>query len=224
MVKMFDAVGHIYGRLTVIASLGVRKRKQFVLTRCECGNTFESALSNIRSGNTLSCGCLRKETTSIRATKHGYRNTRLYRVYTAMLQRCNNPNDRSFCNYGGRGITICAEWQESIHTFLAWAKSAQYSDDLELDRINVNEGYSPKNCRWVTQTVQARNRRTQKHSSKYTGVHYQKKTGKWVSAVTVNKVRSVLGSFDTEETAWKARCAFIDLHQLHHFQTNRNTE
>jgi len=222
MAKLFDAVGHLYGRLTVLKSLGVRGRKQFVLTQCSCGNLFESAISNIRSGNTLSCGCLRKEVTSARVTTHGYRNTRLYRVYTAMVQRCTNPNNRSYPRYGGRGVTICSQWAVDIESFLAWAVSSGYSDELELDRENVNKGYSPENCRWATPTTQSRNRRTQKHSSIYTGVHFRSAKNKWVSAITVNKKRITIGSFDTEEAAWKARCSYIDANNLQDFQTNRH--
>ena len=222
MAKLIDTVGHVYGRLTVLKSLGVRGRKQFVQTKCVCGNIFESAISNIRSGNTLSCGCLRKEVTAERVTKHGHRNTRLYRVYTAMLQRCCNPNDRSYERYGGRGITICTAWQNDINTFIEWAKASGYSDELELDRERVNEGYSPENCRWVTETIQARNKRTRKHSSRFTGVHFHQAKQKWIAGITVNKKRIHLGGFDSEEAAWEARCSYIDANNLQDFQTNRH--
>lgn len=222
MAKLIDTVGHVYGRLTVLKSLGVRGRKQFVQTKCVCGNIFESAISNIRSGNTLSCGCLRKEVTAERVTKHGHRNTRLYRVYTAMLQRCHNPNDRSYARYGARGITVCDEWKNSIDTFLEWAKSTGYSDSFELDRKNVDNGYFPENCRWVTQTIQARNKRTQQHSSRYTGVHFLSSKQRWIASITVNKKRIYLGRFIAEEDAWLARCSYIDANNLQDFQTNRH--
>ena len=221
MAKLFDAVGHIYGRLTVLESLGVRGRKQFVLTKCSCGTLYESALSNIRSGNTLSCGCLRKEATAERATKHGYRNTRLYRVYTSMIQRCCNPKDRSYPRYGGRGISVCSEWLEDISKFIEWANTSGYSNELEIDRENVNEGYSPQNCRWATPITQSRNRRTRQHSSIYTGVYFRSEKQKWVADITINKQRVYLGTFESEEAAWKARCDYIDSNNLKAFQTNR---
>lgn len=221
MSKLFDAVGHTYGRLTVLKSLGVRNKKQIVISQCSCGNLFEAPLSNLRSGNSLSCGCLRKEVTSRRVTTHGYRHTRLYRVYTAMLQRCTNPNDRSYFRYGGRGIQVCPQWLLSINSFMEWALATNYSDELELDRKDVNGSYSPENCQWATETTQSRNRRTMQHSSIYTGVHYHAKRQKWESAITVNKVRVHLGTFATEEEAWIARCKYVDSNALQNFQTNR---
>lgn len=222
MSKLYNAVGDTYGRLTVLESLGVRGKKQFVKTQCSCGSIFEAVLSNIRSGNTLSCGCIRKEVTAARATTHGLRNTRLYRVYTAMIQRCCNPNDRSYTRYGGRGVTVCDEWKNSIEAFINWANTSGYSDDLELDRIEVNLGYSPENCRWSSEITQARNRRTRKHTSIYTGVYFNASKNKWVADITVNKLRTQIGLFASEKEAWIARCAYIDCNNLQDFQTNRN--
>ena len=90
---------------------------------------------------------------------HGESKTRLYRVWAHMKGRCNNPNDHGYKDYGGRGIKICDEWNNSYESFREWAIHNGYQEDLTIDRVNVNGNYEPNNCRWVTNLVQARNKR-----------------------------------------------------------------
>ena len=91
--------------------------------------------------------------------QHGDTGTRLYRIWKSMKCRCNNMNHPSFERYGARGITITDEWQCSYSAFKRWAMSNGYADNLELERTNVNEGYSPSNCKWVSHYEQTLNRR-----------------------------------------------------------------
>lgn len=89
--------------------------------------------------------------------KHGMYGTRLYGIWSSMLQRCNNPKAISYKYYGGKGITVCDEWKDAS-AFLKWAMSNGYSDNLTLDRIDSSKNYCPENCRWITNDEQQRNR------------------------------------------------------------------
>jgi hypothetical protein len=90
--------------------------------------------------------------------RHGMEGTKVYWAWTAMKQRVSNPNSENFLYYGGRGITICKEWKDSM-LFIKWALSHGYKEGLFLDRIDNNKGYYPKNCRWVTSKESNRNKR-----------------------------------------------------------------
>lgn len=90
--------------------------------------------------------------------KHGKSGQRIYRVWAMMVQRCTNPNNDQFENYGARGITVCAEWLDDA-TFISWALANGYSDDLEIDRRDNDLGYGPGNCRFVTSSRNKRNTR-----------------------------------------------------------------
>lgn len=91
--------------------------------------------------------------------KHGLRKTRLYNTWANMKQRCNNPNNKSYEYYGGRGIIICKEWCDFIN-FYNWAINNGYADNLSIDRIDVNGNYCPENCRFVDSTTQSNNMRS----------------------------------------------------------------
>ncbi len=90
---------------------------------------------------------------------HGATQTRLYNIWTLMRRRCDDVMCADFSRYGGRGITVCAEWEKDFAAFQSWALSNGYSDELTVDRENNNRGYEPGNCRWITRAAQNRNRR-----------------------------------------------------------------
>lgn len=90
--------------------------------------------------------------------RHGYRHTRLYRIWTQIKTRCNNSNYEHFNRYGGRGIKICNEWSEDFSKFKDWAIQNGYDENLEIDRIDNDGNYEPDNCRWQSRVVQVRNR------------------------------------------------------------------
>lgn len=126
---------------------------------CECGKELDVIGIHIRSGHTKSCGCFRKEKTSASRKTHGGTNTRLYTIWKNMKSRCIYKMHDDYDLYGGRGITVCDEWMRDFSEFEQWSLNNGYSDNLSLDRIDVNGNYDPSNCRWVTQKTQCNNTR-----------------------------------------------------------------
>ena len=138
MEKYINLKNKRFGRLTVIKKLekpqGVKSAYAYWLCKCECGNEIVASSSSLRRGHTRSCGCLAKDL----LTSHGQSKTGLYRRWYGMRQRCNNPKDISYPNYGGRGIRVCEEWDTDFQSFYTWAIANGFSSELQLDRIDTN--------------------------------------------------------------------------------------
>ena len=157
MSKAIDLIGMRFGRLSVIGKTRIIGGRVAWVCKCDCGNKTTTLTTELLRGRTKSCGCYQKERASAANKTHGHSGTRLYRIWSNMIQRCSNPKNDNYHLYGAKGIAVCDEWKE-FETFGKWALENGYTDALSIDRIDNSKGYSPDNCRWATPQEQTDNR------------------------------------------------------------------
>lgn len=198
--KRHPIIGMKFGEWTVISTeergVGYPNKRWF----CECSckkQKWNKVCSLYRKGIAKRCGsCAQQENNII----HDCSKTRLYKIWTGMKNRCYNPNQTKFANYGGKGILVCDEWKQNFTCFKEWANGNGYNDTLLIDRIKVNEGYCPNNCRFVTSRQSRTNRGAIiKSKSGYKGV--RKIKNRWTARISTDGKEFFLGSFLTKEEA-----------------------
>lgn len=168
-------IGNKYNFLTVIGYEYDKYGNRCFKCRCDCGKVVLETPKYLINGNVKSCGCMQKMLLREEFIVHGGcsygKPERLYKVYIGMIERCYNPRNQSYVNYGSRGIRVCQEWRDNYSTFKKWAIANGYDarktrKEQSIDRINNNGNYEPNNCRWATAKEQRANQRPRKEYKK----------------------------------------------------------
>ena len=195
------AEGDRFGRLVNISPYSSRKGKQWQhLMLCDCGAKKDIAGGDLRSGHTSSCGCLRLE----KITTHGMVNSKEYRVWSEMVQRCTTPSCKSFKDYGGRGVEITESWME-FGSFIKDMGLKPYGE-ASIERIDNDKGYSKDNCKWASRFEQNINQRLRSdNKTGYKGVFYRKGAKTYYASISRYNKRIHLGCFKHIDEAIAAR-------------------
>jgi hypothetical protein len=171
-IKRIDLVGKQFGRLLVLYFAEVSGRHTWWMCQCICGNQVKVRAQSLMEGYTQSCGCILKEVQPgfVTEFKNGTEAQRsFYQRWAGMKNRCYNPNDPAYKNYGGKGVAICDRWLEPVYGFKNFIDDKfdsflkhveEYGlENTSIDRINVKGNYESSNTRWATPNMQANNKR-----------------------------------------------------------------
>jgi len=155
--------GVVYNALTLTGNCSFVQtsvgRRMVVEAQCKCGVIKNYPLRFLKTGNTKSCGCVRREKLLASKVTHNLSKHPLYSVYQDMKRRCYDEKCEAFKNYGARGIKVCDDWLINVKAFCDWGMANGYQKGVALDRKETNGNYEPSNCRFVTQAVNNANTR-----------------------------------------------------------------
>lgn len=182
-MRIDDLIGKRIGSFVILEKIETSDKKHsYYKCKCDCGNIFKKRQDIIKNAKHKACNlCKRKRPDMI---THNHSNTKLYRVYYSMKERCYSNNSNEYHNYGCRGIKVCSEWLNNFEVFYKWAMDNGYQNGLQIDRVDNNGDYEPSNCRWVTPEENSNNKRTCVY------ITYKDKTltiNQWARLLGINK-------------------------------------
>ena len=153
----------VFGRLSLLGPKRIQGGRQHWKVQCVCQSApFWVSMTNLKSGHTSSCGCLRIAKAKKRLTTHNLSSHHLYDRWVEMNSRCSNPENTDYPNYGLRGICVTPRWSDPLTGFQGFLEDMEqtYFEGGTIDRINPNGNYEPSNCRWLSNDEQQRNKTT----------------------------------------------------------------
>lgn len=208
-MKIIEDLGMLYKTKNSI------EKKRFAIFECNnCKAHFKFNALSVKYNKRKYCQSCSHKT-------HGHTNTRIYLIWKSMKRRCNDENHTAFKSYGGRGISICNEWNSNFISFYNWSIKNGYKNELTIDRIENDGNYEPSNCRWVDRHMQQANRRiSNKNTSGYIGVSFNKEKNKYVSKIAINKKAIHIGYYITAKEAAIARDQYIIDNKLFEYALN----
>lgn len=202
-----DLAGETVGHWRVLAEYGRNAYGAVLwLCVCACGTRRTVVSSSLVNGKSTNCGCVQKQKNTVRSTKHGLHHTPERAVWSAMKQRCSNPKVPSYPYYGGRGIKVSPEWQDSFAAFIR-DMGRRPSAAHTLERLDNSKGYCKENCAWVSRTDNNRNKRTYRTNNTGVSGITRTKEGKFNVSIGKSGKRSYIGRYDTLDEAVAARKA-----------------
>ena len=210
-IRGVDISGKRFHKLKAIKVVGYDKQNYEIWhCKCDCGNTCDVNIKNLVHDHTKSCGCLKMEALLKRSTSHGMSHTKFYDIYCAIFQRCNNPQNKRYEDYGGRGIKLLwksfEEFKDDMYESYLEHQKLNVGRNTTLDRVDNDGDYCKENCKWVTYKKQNRNKRNN---------HYVTINGKthimadWVRILNANyssvkqKIRRGMGDVEALLTSIK---------------------